>query len=123
MHLSYVHGVYVNKPELLKEEVVESRNMYRVMGREEWEKLRKESPEFFGREPRWLSKRQAIYTGDCPPEVVMTYPEILETAARVIEQLPVGKLVVDANLNFYDAAEEVLRIAYQSLYKEGNGRE
>jgi uncharacterized protein (DUF362 family) len=96
--------------------------MYKVIGREEWEKLRRESPETFGKEARWLSKRQAIYTGDYPPEVVITYPEVLEAAARVIEQLPVGKLVVDANLNFYDAAEEVLRIAYQSLYKEGNGR-
>ncbi len=95
--------------------------MYRVLSREEYEKLRKERPEIFGKEPKWLGKSQAIYPGDFPPEVVMTYPEILEITAKIIEQLPIGRVVVDANLNFYDATEEVLKIVYQCLYKDRNG--
>ncbi|WP_456437231.1 hypothetical protein [Desulfurobacterium sp.] len=97
------------------------KSMYRVVEREKWERLRKENPDVFGEKPKWLSRRRAIYTGDYPPEVVMTYPEVLEIAAKVIELLPIGNVVVDSDLNFYDAEDEVLRIVHQCLQKRNGG--
>jgi len=113
--MPYVDAIEVYVP-LYKNQSQEE-SMYRVIEKEEWEKLRN----VFGGEPKWLPKQQAVYTGDYPPEAVMTYSEILEIAARIIELLPIGKMVVGPDLNFHDAEDEVLRIVQQCLYGRNSG--
>lgn len=96
-------------------------SMYKVVGRDVWEKLRKEHSDTFCEKPRWLSKGQAIYTGSYPPETVITYPEVLEIAAKVVETLPIGKVVVDSSLHFHNAEGEVLRIVQCCLCGRNDG--
>ena len=95
---------------------------YRVVSEEKWEELKGE----FGEKPCYVvsegsSDEIKIYPGQYPPQACICYDEALMTAAKILDLLPYGKVVIDNEIyqrGKIDAVDFVLDIVLTALGKK-----